>query len=161
MRGIQAAKHAVPIRIIPLPAQESITRFLHVRSVLGTGSARGNGGYASGNAQHFLVKQIGLRIFPEESAPARTAKKSKQIRPGGKFLMEPEISQAGVGGKNPFHHFFIGGRGEIGAAQRRVRSDTFAWRRSLQPVCVLFQRREKILEPAVGVAMFEGTGPAA
>ena len=80
MRSVEAPENSVPIGIIALSAEQQMSApvagfnkalFLPLASLQVVELAR--------NIQHFLVQQIRLRIFGEESAPNPAAQKRTRI----------------------------------------------------------------------------------
>ena len=75
--------------------------------------------------------------------------KRLHVRPRRKFLLDRFKLQPRRRRQRPFHHFVVGSRRQIRAAQRRMRANRVAGRRGLQPFVLGFQRRIKPLQPAV------------
>src|SRR5438552_1846706 len=79
MRGIDSAKNTVPIGVIALGAHEQIARLQQFIGRLSVVVPRRRGGDARGNAQHFLVQQIGFRVFAKKAAPGTSTKERQDF----------------------------------------------------------------------------------
>src|SRR5580704_9317010 len=97
MRRVEPAENAVPVSVVSLPAQKLVPCFLDLSGVLRAGPSRRYRRDTSGNSQHLLVKQVGLWIFTEESAPSAAAQKREQIGPRSKLLVQLVVAQPRAG----------------------------------------------------------------
>ena len=118
----------MPIGVVALRAQEQIARLQKGFGSFRAGLTRGSSGNACGDAQHFLVEQIGFGIFAEKAAPGAAAKEGEHLRAGAELLQHGMIALANARGQNPLHHFRVRSGGKIGAAEGRVRGEILAGR---------------------------------
>ncbi len=81
VRRVNSAKNAMPVSVIPLPAQHAVPGLLILRRVFGAGPPRGNGSHRSGGSQHFFVQKVGLGIFSKEAPPRASPQKRQYLRP--------------------------------------------------------------------------------
>src|SRR6266403_4749113 len=82
----------------------------------------GRGSDARGNAQHFLVQQIGFRIFGEKTAPGASPEEGEDFGAGAEFFQHFVKTLADTRGQRPFEHLRVGSSGQIGAAKRDRKS---------------------------------------
>src|SRR5262249_24992737 len=87
MRSIKATENAVPVRIGALSAEEQVCRVGDFLRTARFGAPVRNSNQASAGAQHLLVKQVGLGILAEKSAPRTAAQKGSDFGPLRKFLL--------------------------------------------------------------------------
>src|SRR5207247_5840345 len=95
-----------------------------------------------------------------DAAAKKPALPSSVGRTLGLFNGELQVAR-GRRGKRPFHHFLVGGGGEINPPYRRVVIEKARHGRGLQPSRRAFDLREESHEPAFRVAMVVGAWPNA
>ena len=161
MRGVDAAENAMPIGIVALGAQEQIASLQKGFGGFRAGLTRGSGGDARGNAEHFLVEQIGFGVLAKEAAPGAAAKEGEHLRTGAEFLEHGMIALPDPRGQDPLHHFRVRSGRKIGAAERRMGRKVFAGRGNFQPIGIFLERGEKLCEPSVRITVFVRAGPDA
>ena len=72
-------------------------------------------------------------------------------------VAEEEVAPEAAG---PLLHFAVGAGGQVDGPKRREKGAVFAEGRRLQPLLLLFEEAEELLEPALFVDSLVGAGPA-
>src|ERR1041384_1897337 len=161
MRRIEAAKNTVPIGIVTLCAKKMIAGLCNFAGRLGFGAALRHRGQSRSGAKHFLVQEIGFRIFAKTPAPCAPSQKRGDFGALGKLLLNGMESLAHASWQSPLSHFGVRGGGQIRAAKRRMSIRVFARRSDTEPIGIHFKRREEIVQPMIVIAMFESAWPHA
>src|SRR5271155_3522748 len=99
MRSVQAAEDAMPIGVIALRTKKLVARLEKLIGSFRTAMSHGNCGDARGDAQHFLVEQIRLRVFAEETAPGTAAEKREDLGSRGELFLDCVVALADTRGQ--------------------------------------------------------------
>ncbi len=139
---IDATEHPMPVRAIALARPHVIEGLRPPRRIRESVNL-------PTDPEHLFVHLVDLRVFGQEDPPEPSPDEPEEIPSALRLQPMFEIRELrrGLRGQSPLAHLIVGGCGEVNPAERGKAHRVFAGGDRDQPVGVLLNSREEVLDP--------------